>query len=233
MPVSREDFEILQSFALGKVLRTQPDGSPLSRLVHDANSDLRNLLGEAPGQSYEEALPSTEANIAAAMRDPNLTPRQQHEVWTNFKRIEGWTFGPTLDIRTKQHPNLVAYSDLPEEQRWKDELFLNLVRLHGEGSVVSPSLPALRVASWLSLIRHLGDCPEGTESDCTCGLMRIVRERAEHSRTGRPDTVREYLWPIDFGWLTAHADGMDEMRKSIEHAKRLAASMPALLDKSE
>ncbi len=40
-----------------------------------------------------------------------------HEVWAQNRINEGWTYGPVRDDATKQHPCLVAYDDLPENEK--------------------------------------------------------------------------------------------------------------------
>ena len=59
------------------------------------------------------------------------TPEASHENWCAFKRDRGWTWGPVKDEEKRQHPLLVPYSDLPEEQRLKDGLFTAICRTLG------------------------------------------------------------------------------------------------------
>lgn len=43
-----------------------------------------------------------------------------HEVWARNRMAEGWTYGPVRDDANKQHPCLVAYEDLPENEKEYD-----------------------------------------------------------------------------------------------------------------
>lgn len=40
-----------------------------------------------------------------------------HEVWAAERLAQGWTWGPARDDSRKQHPCLVPYGLLPEEER--------------------------------------------------------------------------------------------------------------------
>ncbi len=40
-----------------------------------------------------------------------------HEIWSVMRMEQGWTYGPVLDDEKKEHPCLVPYSELPEEQK--------------------------------------------------------------------------------------------------------------------
>ena len=43
--------------------------------------------------------------------------RNTHEVWAAGRLAEGWTWGPVRDDALKQHPCLVPYDELPEEEK--------------------------------------------------------------------------------------------------------------------
>ena len=55
-----------------------------------------------------------------------------HDVWARQRMDEGWTYGPHRDDAMKYSPDLVPYSDLPEEEKEYDRLMaretLKLVR---------------------------------------------------------------------------------------------------------
>ena len=40
-----------------------------------------------------------------------------HEVWAQTRMEQGWTYGEQRDDAKKQHPCLVAYEELPEEEK--------------------------------------------------------------------------------------------------------------------
>lgn len=55
-------------------------------------------------------------------------PRESHEGWLAEKVAAGWVYGPVKDPEAKTHPCMVAYEDLPPEQRAKDSIFVGVVR---------------------------------------------------------------------------------------------------------
>ena len=53
-----------------------------------------------------------------------------HEVWAAGRMNDGWTYGPERDDQAKQHPDLVAYSDLTESEKQFDrDMAFNTIRL--------------------------------------------------------------------------------------------------------
>lgn len=43
-----------------------------------------------------------------------------HEIWAQERINQGWTYGKTRDDVQKHHPCLIAYEDLPEEEKVYD-----------------------------------------------------------------------------------------------------------------
>lgn len=43
-----------------------------------------------------------------------------HEVWSETRIRQGWTYGKRRDDELKQHPCLVPYEELPEEEKEYD-----------------------------------------------------------------------------------------------------------------
>lgn len=43
-----------------------------------------------------------------------------HDVWATGRIAEGWTYGSVKDIERKTTPQLVPYSELPEEEKEYD-----------------------------------------------------------------------------------------------------------------
>lgn len=43
-----------------------------------------------------------------------------HEVWAETRISQGWTYGPERDDAKKEHPMLVPYTGLPEEEKEYD-----------------------------------------------------------------------------------------------------------------
>jgi hypothetical protein len=43
-----------------------------------------------------------------------------HDVWAQQRLADGWTWGPQRDDKTKKHPCLVPYIELPESEKEYD-----------------------------------------------------------------------------------------------------------------
>lgn len=46
--------------------------------------------------------------------------RNVHEVWSQTRINDGWTYGPERNDAQKTHPCLVPYDDLPESEKEYD-----------------------------------------------------------------------------------------------------------------
>jgi hypothetical protein len=98
--------------------------SEIAQVVHEANRALQRINGEVVNLPWEnlsiEMRESTEAGVRAALE--GATPEELHQQWCETREAQGWTYGPVKDFARKEHPCLVAYEDLPWEQRIKDSL---------------------------------------------------------------------------------------------------------------
>lgn len=100
----------------------------IARVCHVANAAYAETLGEQ-SVSWEVGRESSIKGVEALINDPSLTPEQLHTLWYAQKVKDGWRYGPTKDVEAKTHPQMVLYSQLPEEQRVKDYLFQAIVRV--------------------------------------------------------------------------------------------------------
>jgi hypothetical protein len=57
------------------------------------------------------------------------TPEESHQGWIDFKVAHGWKYGLLKNEVLKEHPCLVPYDELPEDQRRKDDLFQAIVKV--------------------------------------------------------------------------------------------------------
>lgn len=102
----------------------------IARVCHEAVRALQEIAGEEspslPGDAGDaEAHAVTLAGIRA-IRD-GATPEELHATWARTRQAQGWAHGPRKDSRSKTHPALVPYEDLPEHQRAKDAVFIAIV----------------------------------------------------------------------------------------------------------
>lgn len=105
----------------------------IARVCHEANRAWCVANGDTSQPTWDDApdwqRESAQLGVRAALK--GATPEQSHEGWTRHKLEQGWTYGPVKDPEAKQHPCLVPYDELPEEQRLKDVLFTSIVRALG------------------------------------------------------------------------------------------------------
>lgn len=103
----------------------------IAKICHEANRAYCKSLGDhtqptweaAPDWQRDSALHGVQAHLKS-----ELAPEQSHEVWLAEKKAQGWVWGPVKNTVTREHPCLVAYGDLPQEQRVKDFLFAGIVK---------------------------------------------------------------------------------------------------------
>ena len=105
--------------------------------IHVMNGLLQRWHGEEPLQPDWQAAPEAmRARVVALVRGyrDGMTPRQAHERWVEAMTADGWRYGERKDPELRTHPNMVAYSELPQAQRVKDTMShqITLVLLAGE-----------------------------------------------------------------------------------------------------
>jgi RyR domain len=49
-----------------------------------------------------------------------LLAENAHDLWALQRFADGWTYGPRRDDTAKQHPCLVPYGELPEQEKEYD-----------------------------------------------------------------------------------------------------------------
>jgi hypothetical protein len=46
--------------------------------------------------------------------------QNNHEVWARQRLADGWQYGPARDDQRKQHPSLIPYEELSDEEKAYD-----------------------------------------------------------------------------------------------------------------
>jgi len=112
-----------------------------ARAAHEVNRAYCIAIGDTSQPAWEDApdwqKSSARNGVAGAIA--GNTPEQSHQSWLAEKAATGWKYGPVKDPEKKEHPCFVPYSQLPEAQRVKDDLFAHTV------AVVAGALSAVRV----------------------------------------------------------------------------------------
>ena len=104
----------------------------IARTCHEVNRAYCESIGDTTQVPWGDAEPwqrdSAVRGVEYAFANPDVTPEQQHEAWSQDKLAAGWVYGPVKDTEQKTHPCLVSYADLPKEQQVKDHLFRAVVQ---------------------------------------------------------------------------------------------------------
>lgn len=102
----------------------------IARICHEANKAYCEALGDMSQPKWEEA-PAWQRESARMGVDLHLMgdfgPEASHISWMRQKLDEGWRYGKVKDAEKKEHPCIMAYADLPTEQKAKDYIFRAIV----------------------------------------------------------------------------------------------------------
>jgi hypothetical protein len=104
-----------------------------ARAAHEANRAYCIAIGDGTQPAWEDAPEWQKSSARNGVKGAlaGATPEQSHESWLAEKTATGWKYGPVKNPETKEHPCFVPYSELPEAQRAKDEVFITVVRVVG------------------------------------------------------------------------------------------------------
>jgi hypothetical protein len=103
-----------------------------ARIAHEVNRAFCSGIGDtsqlpwayAPEWQKESARKGIEFHWKTIASGELPSPSASHESWTSEKESTGWKYGPVKDVDKKEHPCLVPYDQLPDEQKTKDFLFV-------------------------------------------------------------------------------------------------------------
>lgn len=92
-------------------------------MAHEANREYCQLLGDDSQVPWDEApewqKDSAIAGVSAIHAKPDTSPEASHESWMAQKLEDGWIYGAEKDEDAKEHPCILAYDALPDEQKLK------------------------------------------------------------------------------------------------------------------
>ncbi len=103
----------------------------IAETCHRNNKIYCETIGDNSQKSWDKS-PDWQKNSAIkgvieVLKKPDIEPETIHEEWKKNKESNGWKYGKEKDPKKKEHPCIVPYSRLPEEQRNKDTLFITTV----------------------------------------------------------------------------------------------------------
>lgn len=107
------------------------DNKLIARVCHEANRAYCEAIGDQSQKPWNEAedwqKDSAIKGVDFALDNPKAPVSAQHDSWVAQKIADGWKYGPVKAPSRKEHPCIVPYEKLPEEQKRKDALFKAIV----------------------------------------------------------------------------------------------------------
>ena len=103
----------------------------IARVAHEVNRAYCGALGDFSQKAWVDAPEWQRENFIRGVifqqEHSNADAEETHDAWVQEKLAQGWMWGPIKDIRKQEHPCLMAYDDLPLEDRVKNFLFRGVV----------------------------------------------------------------------------------------------------------
>lgn len=104
----------------------------VARVCHEANRAYCQTLGDWSQRDWTDA-PAWQRDSAVAgvkfhLENPNARPSGSHESWLKQKEEDGWKYGAVKNPDKKEHPCMVPFEKLPEDQQLKDVIFSAIVK---------------------------------------------------------------------------------------------------------
>lgn len=103
----------------------------IARQCHEVNRAYCQAIGDDTQASWEFApqwqRDSAIKGVQFHLGNPDASPSDSHNSWLAEKEAAGWKYGPVKDADKKEHPCVVPYDQLPEQQRAKDYIFKAVV----------------------------------------------------------------------------------------------------------
>ena len=104
----------------------------IAEMAHETSRAYAEMIGDHSHLPWKEAPEWQKATVVDGvvkhLHNPNITPEESHRSWYDFKKKDGWKYGPMKDPEKKEHPCMVPYGDLPITQRMKDYVFAAVIK---------------------------------------------------------------------------------------------------------
>jgi len=108
------------------------DIETIAKTCHEVNRVFCKSIGDNSQVEWKDTpewlKKSCIMNVKNIIKNPDMTPEWIHETWVAEKVQEGWSYGLVKDVVNKKHPSILPYSKLPQNEKYKDELFLSIVK---------------------------------------------------------------------------------------------------------
>jgi hypothetical protein len=104
----------------------------IAEFAHEINRAYCEAIGDHTQPKWADLPAHLQAGImmgVEANMDSIMSPEQSHSVWMEEKRRTGWKYAPVKNVEAREHPCMVPWDLLPQDQRVKDYLFVAVMRL--------------------------------------------------------------------------------------------------------
>lgn len=100
-----------------------------AKAAHEVNNVFCEFTGDPKSPAWDDLRPAEQNGIVANVAHVlgGGTFKESHERWMKSRLDDGWTYGPVKSFADKTSPNLVPYEDLPPRQKYKDQLYAEVV----------------------------------------------------------------------------------------------------------
>lgn len=103
----------------------------IAKVAHDVNRAYCKAIGDDSQPTWADApdwqKDSAKSGVRFHLANPEAGASASHDNWLADKAADGWVYGDVKDPAKKEHPCMVAFSQLPVEQQVKDHLFRAVV----------------------------------------------------------------------------------------------------------
>lgn len=103
----------------------------IAMVCHEVNRAYCLALGDNSQPAWDDApdwqKESAMLGVTLHTENQSAGPDASHESWMAQKVADGWTYGPEKLPELKQHPCMVPFAELPQEQQAKDFIFRAVV----------------------------------------------------------------------------------------------------------
>jgi hypothetical protein len=98
----------------------------IAEMAHETNRAYAEMIGDHSHLSWKDAPEWQKASVIDGVI--KHLPEESHRSWYDFKKRDGWAYGPEKDLEKKEHPCMLPYGDLPITQRMKDYVFAAVIK---------------------------------------------------------------------------------------------------------
>ena len=166
----------------------------IAKKCHEANREYCESIGDKSQPTWKKApkwqKDSAINGIKFHIENPDAGPSASHESWLKEKIEDGWEYGEVKNPEKKLHPCIVTYDELPEDQKKKDQIFIDTFK--GALSTQVKTVTAPFIDGFDTLDTRPASCPIKNCEDLSCVEKSGALPTQEGStEAGHPDPLTD------------------------------------------